>query len=187
MDDHPNHLVALSYAHHDGFYAYASSQIPIFSIGAFIVERINDEEARFTVSHVVFGIGASRDLLLAHVGSLLRDDSYAIGCEPPDRKGQPGAQRLLESALAGTAKLPRGRRRLMRATDASLAAIARDFDLPFTDGNVTQFQRARAAAFRAQAIWLASLEFYHDENTKRSLFSAYIAWRALQNARPIMF
>lgn len=187
MTDHPNHLVALSFVRYDRTPADKRRVMPIFSVGAFIVERINDEEARFTVDHMAFARDASRDLPTACVGALLRGDSHVIGCAPQRQTKPKHPRRSLDLYLPGITGIKRGHRRLILASERSLAAITADFDVPFDGENVSTIQKARSAAHRSQAIWLTYAAFHCDTSTKLSLFSAYRAWRAIENARAIPF
>lgn len=187
MDDYPNHTVALAVVRHPSEPADRGQPPRIYSIGAFTASRVNDWEARFTESHVTYERTDPRRLPLAHVKALLRRDSHVVACAPADRPTIKRTRESLNFLLPGTEELPRANRRIFRASDERLSTFAWQYDLELNHEDVTVLQRARSAARRAQATWLISIAAVHDSQTQSALFSAYRAWRVIQNAMPIRF
>ncbi|WP_373488845.1 hypothetical protein [Blastomonas sp.] len=187
MNDYANHAVALAVVRYASRPADRGHPPPIFSIGAFTCERVNDWEARFTESHVVYASDDPWRLPITHVKSLLRRDSHVVTCAPTERPTSRRTRKDLDLLLPGTKELPRAHRRIFRASDERLSQLGWQFDLELNHQDMTVLQQARSAARRAQAAWLTSVGAVHDLPTKSALFTAYRAWRVVQNVMPIRF
>ena len=183
MNDHPNHLLALSpvrllddEAGPDG---------PIVGLGTFSVERVSDDEARFRSTHVLFDKNADWRAPGAHVRCLLHRHTLVVGCGPLghnrdklDRPRPPASY----AELPGTAHLPSLQRRVIRARERQLASLGREYGLMVSDFRLDLQQAQREAADRAQAIWMLFLGFVREPGQRSQLIAAWQAWSALQRA-----
>lgn len=186
---HPQVLTALEIVR-DRPNSYRST---IRSIAMFTVTKCNEYGARFAVEHYAFDRETKRSDIIWGIAKSIPDNATLIA------KGQPSEMREWRMAMhAGIPFSPSDLQLIQRqrsdlailplqCREAALDETAAFFAIQRAGPGSSIHAQARRAADEAQVLWLTCLAAGCRENDRTSLGSAYQAWRAIENARPLPF
>ncbi|MBY4637306.1 hypothetical protein K5P26_09165 [Sphingopyxis sp. XHP0097] len=171
----------------------ASYRSTIRSIAMFTVTKCNEYGARFAIEHYTFDRETKRSDIISGIAKSIPDSATLIS------KAQPAGLREWRMAVhAGMPFSPSDLqliRRLqsdlaimpLQCREAALDETAAFYAIQRAGPGSSIRAKARRAADEAQVLWLTFLATCCRENDRTSLGSAYQAWRAIENARPLPF
>ena len=186
---HPQVLTALEIVR-DRPTSYRST---IRSIAMFTVTRCNEYGARFAIEHYAFDRETKRSDIIGGIARSIPVDATLIAKAQPSQMSEwrmavhagmplsPSDLQLIRRQRNDLAIMPLRCREAALDETAAIHAIQRA-----GPGSSTRAQ-ARRAADEAQVLWATFLSTCCRENDRTSLGSAYQAWRAIENARPLPF
>ena len=165
----------------------------IRSIAMFTVTKCNEYGARFAIEHYAFDRETKRSDILDGIARSIPNEAALI-C-----KAQPAALCEWRMAMhAGMAFSPSDLQLIRRqrsdlailpleCPEAALDETAAFHLIPRAGPGSSTMTKARRAADEAQVLWLTFLTTCFRPNDRISLGSAYQAWLAIENARPLPF
>lgn len=171
----------------------ASYRSTIRSIAMFKVFTCNEYGARFTVEHYAFDRETKRSDIISGIATSIPHNATLIA------KAQPCEMREWRMAMhAGEPFTPSDLQLIRRqrsdlaimkleCLEAALDETAAFHAIQRAGPGSSNLAQARRAADEAQVLWLTFLTTCCRENDRTSLGSAYQAWRAIEDARPLPF
>lgn len=185
---HPARLVSI--IHVDGVLPSQQKYLRVTCYGAFEVTVI-DGDALFRRHHVSTTDNNCRAQILRDLGTLSDGRHVVIGSSEAqrtfwDRKNILEAGLVYLDIIGALDGVQPSNLHLMGASEHTLVKLASTFGLPnyYETDILTQ---ARGAEVRAQLAWLAYVATTLGERETRHLFTAFQAWRFLENAQPIRY
>ncbi len=187
---HPGVLTSLEIVRDRPIASYRSA---IRSIAIFTVRKCPEYVARFTSEHYAFDRNCSRADIIAGIAKSIALDATLIAKANP-----PSEHRLRHALVNGGLVSPtdlqlirRQRKDLevlpLKCREAALDETAAFYGIRRAGPAASIFAQSRRAADEAQILWATFLATHCRENDRTSLCSAFQAWRAIENARPLPF
>lgn len=171
----------------------ASYRSTIRCIAMFTVTKCNEYGARFASEHYAFDRETKRSDIISGIARSIPDSATLIA------KAQPSQMREWRMAMHAGMPFSPSDLQLIRRQRTDLAIMPLECRETALDETAAFYaiQRAgpgsstlaqgRRAADEATVLWLTFLSTCCRENDRTSLGSAYQAWRAIENARPLPF
>lgn len=187
---HPRLLSALEIVRDRSEHSHRSA---IRSVALFTVSRCRDNGPRFTVHHRAFDRETNRSDILEGIAARIPSDATLIAKAPPI------GQHSLRHALNAGSPFPpfdlqliqrlRGDLDILplqcRSTALDETAAAYAIRRAGPGSSITA--QARRATDEAQCLWATFLWTLCRKTDRTMLGSAWEAWRAIENARPVGF
>ncbi|GMN03764.1 hypothetical protein [Erythrobacter sp. MTPC3] len=186
---HPHVLTALEIVR-DRPASYRST---IRCIAMFTVTKCNEYGARFAVEHYAFDRETKRSDIIGGIARSIPVNATLIAKAQPSQMREwrramqagmpfsPSDLQLIRRQRSDLAIMP------LECREAALDETAAFYVIQRAGPGSSTMAQARRAADEAQVLWLTFLATCCRENDRTSLGSAYQAWRAIQNARPLPF
>jgi len=171
----------------------ASHRSAIRSIAIFTVRKCPEYVARFSSEHYAFDRDCNRADIIAGIAKSIPRDATLIA------KAQPIKQHRFRHAFANGQPISpadlqlihRRRKDLeviaLQCREAALDETAAFHSIQRAGPGSSVVARSRRAADEAQVLWATFLATCCRRGDRTSLASAYAAWRAIENARPLPF
>ena len=186
---HPRVLSALEIVRDPSEPSHRSA---IRSIALFTVTRCRDDGPRFKVDHRAFDRDANRSDILDGIAARIPCDATLIAKAPPVdthalRQAQngnplpPSDLQLIQRLRGDLDILP------LRCRSSALDETAAAYAIQRAGPGASITAQARRAPDEAACVWLTFLWSVCRRTDRTMLGSAWEAWRAIQNARPVGF
>lgn len=171
----------------------ASYRSFIRSIAMFTVTKCNEFGARFAIEHYAFNRETKRSDIIGGIARSIPDNATLIAKAQPSQMREwrmtmhagmpfsPSDLQLIRRQRNDLAIMP------LECREAALDETAAFHAIQRAGPGSSTLAQARRAADEAQVLWLTFLTTCCRENDRTSLGSAYQAWRAIENARPLPF
>lgn len=165
----------------------------IRSIAIVTVRKCPEYVARFTSEHYVFDRDCSRADIINGIAKSIALDATLIA------KAHPPCEHRLRHAFLNGGPVPPTDLQLIRrqredlevlpleCREAALDETAAFYGIRRARAGSSIVAQSRRAADEAQVLWATFLATCCRENDRTSLCSAFQAWRAIENARPLPF
>ena len=169
-----------------------SHRSAIRSIAIFTVTRCPEWGARFASEHYAFQRKTKRSDIIEGIAKSIPADATLI-CKTP-----PAAFHRLRKAMAGMPFPPSDLQLIQRlrgdlntvpieCRETALSETAAAYAIRRASPGSSTLAQARRAADEAQVLWLTFLASCCHDSDRTSLGSAFQAWRAIEQARPLPF
>ena len=186
----PKKMMAFSFVYDDATPSASDSPV-IRSVASFNVVRTNAKEARFSIIHEVYRGDNATAEALADMQTVIEPDDVILGyddrsiAKPSNAIGDSMQRHQLALPMLGT--LACAKALVVTDDDSALSEIAQAYGLRIPAAHKPLNWHIRFAAERARAIWLYWLWSCAEQPDRQYLASAYQAWAALEQARPVPF
>lgn len=186
---HPRVLASLEIVRNPTEPSYRSA---IRSIAIFTVSRCPERGARFASEHYAFQRETKRSDIVEGIAKSIPADAALI-C-----KTRPGKHHHLRKTMAGISFPPSGLQLIQRlrgdldivpieCRETALDETAAAYAIRRAGPGSSMLAQARRAADEAQVLWLTFLASCCRDGDRITLGSAFQAWRAIEQARPLPF